>query len=220
MIWGVSDASDSKSGSSMTNESICWATGASWSVSESSAPGVLPLVLAWWAAGCTSLRLLDSVSFNGTFGSVMWITGLKQELHDITNVDPLLGSAVLTGNRGLVQPVTLGFPKKRELTVSVQAHCQHLCCVWQEEQLAFPPLHHWWPWRLRWTGGISAEGSWAPCRQGPVRPGIPTPLGFLCLQRRWNQQQAETNVQNKAFILKCTIKVLLDQSYILLIKAQ
>lgn len=81
MICGVSDASDSKSGSSMTNESICWATGASWSVSESSAPGVLPLVLVGWWAGCTpaSLRLLSSTTLDATFGSVMWITGLKQE---------------------------------------------------------------------------------------------------------------------------------------------
>lgn len=94
-IFGVSDASDSKSGSSMTNESICWATGASWSVSESSALGVLPFFLPWCRAGCSAAGVkvsemgaavwpLGSGALDGTFGFVMWITGLKQsDMEDV-----------------------------------------------------------------------------------------------------------------------------------------
>ena len=85
----MSDASDSKSGSSMTNESICWATGASGSVSESSALGELPFFLAWCRAGCSAagVRVREmgaavwpwgSGALDATFGLVMWICDLKQ----------------------------------------------------------------------------------------------------------------------------------------------
>lgn len=88
-ILGVSDASDSKSGSSMTNESICWATGASGSVSESSALGVLPFFLPRCRDGCSAAGVkvremaaavwpLGSGVLDATFGFVMWITGLKR----------------------------------------------------------------------------------------------------------------------------------------------
>lgn len=88
-ICGVSDASDSKSGSSITNESICWATGVSGSVSESSARGVLPFFLPRYWGGCSAAGVkvneiaasfwpLDSRTLDATFGFVMWITGLKQ----------------------------------------------------------------------------------------------------------------------------------------------
>lgn len=89
VIFGVSDASESKSGSSMTNESICWATGASGSESESSALGVPPFFLPWCRAGCSAVGVkvremgaavwpLGSGALDATFGFVMWITGLKQ----------------------------------------------------------------------------------------------------------------------------------------------
>lgn len=89
-IFGVSEASDSKSGSSMTNESICWATGASGSVSESSALGEFPFFLPWCRAGCSAVGVkvremgavvwpLDSGALDATFGFVMWITGLKRD---------------------------------------------------------------------------------------------------------------------------------------------
>ena len=68
-IFGLSDASDSKSGSSMIKESICWATGASGSVSESSALGVFPFFLPC-RAGCSvaGIKVRE-------MGAVVWPLG-------------------------------------------------------------------------------------------------------------------------------------------------
>lgn len=86
-ILGVSDASDSKSGSSMTNESICWATGASGSVSESSALCGPPFfLLCGWQSGSAGVRVRetaaaggppDAAAFEATFSFAVWITDLK-----------------------------------------------------------------------------------------------------------------------------------------------
>lgn len=88
VIFGVSDASDSNSGSSMMKESICWAIGVSGSVSESSALGVLPFFLFWCGRDCSTAGVkvremgaavwpLGSAPFNDPLVFVEWITELK-----------------------------------------------------------------------------------------------------------------------------------------------
>lgn len=87
-ILGVSDALDSKSGSSMTNESICWATGASGSVSESWALVVLSFFLPWYWESCSAagdkvremaaaVWPLGSRVLDATSDFVIWITVLE-----------------------------------------------------------------------------------------------------------------------------------------------
>lgn len=88
-------------------------------------------------------------------------------------------------------------PGKKRPTVSAQAHCQHLCCVWQQERPALPPLHRWSLWHLRWTGGFLAEGCRAACHRDRVRPGIRTPLGFLCPPHHWSNR-AKTTLRTSA----------------------
>lgn len=78
-IFGASDAPDSKSGSSITNDSISWATGPSGSVSESPAIGETPFFFPCCWVGCSSVgikvRKMGAVGwsrraddFDATFG--------------------------------------------------------------------------------------------------------------------------------------------------------